>query len=513
MTNQLAAITNSILIIVVVITLFFAYINDRSKPVTKYLMRLGAIVAGWQLCAVMYFLVKNEAFALWTYTAKLVFAALAPIQLLLLCVKFYNAASSHKTTILLRCLYIIPTVTAILALTAPYHNLLRAELYFEQFEPIHVLHNVRGPWFWIHTIYSYILMAAAVIFILYQHIKLPKGFRMPSVLVATGSGIVLLCSFSTVFTSLSRNIDLTLVGLSIAVAFTYAGITVSDGSSLLVHAFDNIFAYLEDYIFILNAKNNVIAMNPSARRWILTLGFSEEIVSFEQIIKELDSLSDSTANAISADEWDYQLTIGQQLSHYNLNKRPIIDQMDKTIGTFAIFTDITRYKLLIERIERSADVDPLTGFGNRRSYEQALESLDEPESLPFSVILGDVNYLKYVNDNMGHTAGDNLLCIIADNLKSASPNGTRIFRIGGDEFVVLLPCMTTDDAEVIVADIREAMVQSSEQSAFDVSIALGIATKDAMEQSIHECIALADRNMYLNKQNDRRIKREQSISQ
>ena len=511
MTNLLAAITYFILIAIDVITLLFAYLRDRTKLVTKHLIRTGVIVIGWQVFAVVYFLSSNEAVALWTYTAKLVFTAFAPVQLLLLSVKFYNANSSRKIMLLFACLCIIPAITAVLALTAPFHNLLRAELFFEQFEPLRVIHNIRGVWFWVHTGYSYVLMVASIIVILFQHSKLPKGFRMPSVFVTIGSAAALASSFFVVFTPYSGVIDLTLVGLSIALVFVYAGIATSDESSLLVQAFDNIFAYIEDYIFVLNSKRTIIEMNPAARNWLYALGIKEEIISFDKLNQELAAITGSTTNIDAVDELDYQLTIGQQISHYTLNQRPIIDQTGRTIGTFAIFTDITRYKLLIERIEQSADVDPLTNLGNRRSYEQALASLDNTSSLPFSVILGDINYLKNVNDNQGHAAGDKLLRTIAQILSNACPAGMHAYRIGGDEFVMLLPRTSTANAESIIANIHETIAQSNERSQGDISIALGVATKETNEQNIFEYITLADSNMYLNKQNDRRIMFEERI--
>ena len=510
MTNLLAAIIYVILIAIVVITLFFAYLRDRTKLVTKNLIRLGVIVVGWQVFAVLYFLISNEAIALWTYTAKLVFAAFAPVQLLLLCVNFYSATYSRKASLLFWCLCIIPTITAILAITAPFHTLLRAEIYFVQFEPLRVLHNERGVWFWVHTGYSYSLMILSVIFILFKHLTLPEGFRMPSMLVSIGSIIALLSSLFVVFTPYSKNIDLTLVSLSIAIVFTYAGITISDGSSLLVQAFDNIFTYIKDYIFILNTKNIIIEMNPAARNWLHLLGFSEEMSSFDEITEKLVFLSESSSDSNVADGRDYQLMIGQQLSHYNLNQRPIIDQTGRTLGTFAIFTDITRHKLLVERIERSAGIDPLTKLGNRRSYEQALEALDEQSSLPLSVILGDVDHLKLVNDSGGHAAGDDLLRTIAQILSSACPNDARVYRIGGDEFVVLLPCTPTASAEAIVMTIHEIIAQNNGPSPYNFSISLGVATKETEEQSLLECIAQADRTMYSNKQNERRVVRESS---
>ena len=505
MTNLLAAIIYFLLIAVVVITLFFAYLRDRTKLVTKHLIRLGLIVVGWQAFAVLYYMTSNEDIALWAYSAKLVFAAFASVQLFVLSVKFYGVLSSRKTTLLFACLCIIPSITAILAITAPFHNLLRAELYFIQFEPLRVLHNVRGLWFWIHTGYSYLLMILSIVFILFQHFKLPKGFRMPSVLVAAGGIIALCSSFLVIFTPYSQHIDLTLAGLSIALLFIYVGIAVSDESSLLVQAFDNIFYYIEDYIFVLNTRRTIIEMNPAARNWLNGLGINGEIVSFDKLNQKLASFNGSYTEIDTADgETDYQLMMENQISHYTLNQRPIIDQAGRTIGTLAIFSDITRYKLLIERIEQSASIDPLTKLGNRRSYEQALENLDNPSSLPLSVILGDVNDLKFINDSIGHAAGDDLLRTVAQILRGVYPNDIGAYRIGGDEFVLLLPCTSTESAEAIAVNIREIIARSNEQASYNISIALGIATKETLDQKLLECISIADRNMYVDKQNNRR---------
>ena len=505
MTNQLVVVTYSVLIAIVALTIFFAYIRDRNKLVTIYLIRLCVITICWQIFAALHFLVNNEAFALWIFDAKLVFVAFAPVQLLLLSYKFYSAKSSRRTVLLFCILSILPAITAILAVTSPFHRLLRAELYFVQFQPLRILNNVRGTWFWIHSAYSYVMMLSSIFIVLYYHTKLPRGFRIPSMLVAIGSAIALFSNVFVLFSPYSQNIDLTLVGLSVALVFTYAGITISDESSLLVQAFDNIFTYLEDYIFILNNNRLIIELNPAAKNWLNMLGMYDNLLSFDELLLKLNQNTTDVSRVFGTGEQDFHLMIGQQVSHYNLSESTITDQSGRTIGTFAIFTDITRYRLLIERIEESAGIDPLTNLGNRRSYEQALDNLDEPTSLPFSVILGDVNGLKLVNDSMGHAAGDGLLRTIAEILRDACPEGMLAYRIGGDEFVMLMPNTSTDDAAVYVADIRKVVAEkNNEDSPYKISIALGIATKDTTDQDILECIAIADKNMYLDKENDRR---------
>ena len=510
MTNLLAAIIHVILISSVALTLFFAYLRDRTKLITKHLFRLGFLAIGWQIFLVLYFLVDSEAMALWFFDAKISFIAFASVQSLLLSINFYNVAPSHKSTPALYLLFLMPVITTILAVTSPFHSLLRVEPFFEQFTPLRVVHNVRGLWFWVHTAYSYIIIVSSIVIVIFKHSKLPRGYRKASAFLVLGGLCSLISNVFVLFTPNSPNIDFTLIGFSVGIIFTYAGITSSDEGSLLVQAHDNIFTYFEDYIFVLNNEYRIIEMNPAAHGWLYTLGVKENIESFDELCEKIPFITDTAIHADVAGEQDLSLMIGPQTSHYNLNKRPVIDQTGRMIGTFAIFRDITRYKLLIERIEQSADIDPLTNIGNRRSYEQALKNLDVPASLPFSVILGDVNNLKTTNDTLGHSAGDKLLQAIAKKLSISCPDGMRVYRIGGDEFVMLLPNTPAANAETIVASIRKNIAKNKEELPYDISIALGIATKETHDQNLLERIALADRNMYLDKQNDRRARRGQA---
>jgi diguanylate cyclase (GGDEF)-like protein len=508
MTNLTAAIIYFIMIAVVAITVLFAYLKDRHKSVTKYLIHLCLITLAWQIFSALSFLIRNESLALWLFHARLAFVAFAPVLLLILAIKFYSEKTSKNFTLSLSLICIVPAITAVLAVTWPSHTFLRTELYFEQIEPLRVMHSSFGPWFWVHAVYSYILMVSAIIYILYQHNKLPKGFRVPSTLIAVGTAIALFFNiFVVFFASYSISIDLTLVGLTVAIVFGYAGISLSDESSLLVQAYDNIFNYLEDYIFILNRNRVIIDSNPAAKTWLQIMDIGKEITQFDALLENLITNNENVPYADYAGEWDFQMTVDQQVTTYSLRERPIIDHAGRQIGSFVILNDVTRYKLLIQHIESDAGVDPITNLGNRRSYEQAITNLDIPASLPFSVILGDVNGLKYVNDHLGHASGDLLLRTIAEALRNACPEGTHAYRIGGDEFVILLPGTPPVEAESVVAAIRSALALHNRASAFDASIALGIATKETEEQNLLACIEQADKEMYLNKQNDRRARR------
>lgn len=146
--------------------------------------------------------------------------------------------------------------------------------------------------------------------------------------------------------------------------------------------------------------------------------------------------------------------------------------------------------------------DPLTGLFNRQHMEETIGILNQDRELPISVIYGDLNGLKMINDALGHEAGDKLLKAIANIMRMSCREKDLIFRIGGDEFLLILKNTSRDQALSVIDRIHQAC-QFYNEKAFDeayfLSISMGLSTREYEEQELEENIQLAEEAMYKRK--------------
>lgn len=167
-------------------------------------------------------------------------------------------------------------------------------------------------------------------------------------------------------------------------------------------------------------------------------------------------------------------------------------------GGVVTFIDITEKKKAQERINYLSYHDPVTSLYNLTFLNEEMRRLDVPRNLPFSVIIGDVNGLKLTNDIFGHEAGDNLLKEISKAIVRSCRADDIIARVGGDEFIMLLPKTTLKDAETI----KDRIYSEVDRGAFNTikgGIALGVSTKIETGENIQEIIKEAEVKMYKNK--------------
>lgn len=189
---------------------------------------------------------------------------------------------------------------------------------------------------------------------------------------------------------------------------------------------------------------------------------------------------------------------------------PIKDNKGRVTGVVIVFRDFSDKKERLEEIEYLSFHDHLTELYNRRYISDAIERLDTKRNLPFSLMAIDVNGLKLTNDAFGHEVGDQLLIHVAKLLKNVCRDEDIVGRMGGDEFIILLPKTSEEEA----LRIKKRIIKKTKTEKFDsviVSLAIGFSVKNKYNESIKEVLKVADNNMYKDKLKYGKIMRSKTI--
>ena len=154
--------------------------------------------------------------------------------------------------------------------------------------------------------------------------------------------------------------------------------------------------------------------------------------------------------------------------------------------------------------ESSATTDFLTKLPNARSLFLQLDSelsRGRRNHVPMAVMVLDLDGFKAVNDRFGHMEGNKVLHIVGTALKAACREYDYVARMGGDEFVVLLPGVEPDDAAVKMADLRDVVREIGQQMFHGnlLTVSIGVANFPGDGSDAEELLAEADRRMYKQK--------------
>jgi diguanylate cyclase (GGDEF)-like protein len=149
---------------------------------------------------------------------------------------------------------------------------------------------------------------------------------------------------------------------------------------------------------------------------------------------------------------------------------------------------------------RRSTLDPLTGLFNRSALEQRLSELDdqpsnEAEGLSHALLLCDLDHFKRVNDNLGHAAGDAVLQDVAYTMRAALRAGDSIYRVGGEEILVVLPGAGESDAVEIAERLRRA-VRDRRPVGVEVTVSIGVALSGSGAVDTDELVGQADAALY-----------------
>jgi diguanylate cyclase (GGDEF)-like protein/PAS domain S-box-containing protein len=208
---------------------------------------------------------------------------------------------------------------------------------------------------------------------------------------------------------------------------------------------------------------------------------------------------------INSGDFDYSKPVEIRFIHKNgdtiwyENKiTPIYNAGGELEAIEGVLRDISERKATEMRLSYLSFHDSLTDLYNRAYFEEELNRLDTERQLPLSVIIGDVNGLKLINDAFGHDEGDRILISFSNVLKSCCRAEDIVARWGGDEFSMLLPKTGEEVARKIEQRIKERATKVS-GGKIPLSVSLGTSTKRESKEDFSKITKKAEDNMYSQK--------------
>ena len=206
-----------------------------------------------------------------------------------------------------------------------------------------------------------------------------------------------------------------------------------------------------------------------------------------------------------------RLNDGGNIQYYLSSKYPLYGDNNEIIGTWGISRNITELKNIEKELEhtnkklsRLARVDDLSGLYNRRFFYESLSSLitgggKTRGGVTLSLIAIDMDNLKKINDKYGHPHGDDAIRIMASALKTSARGADSCFRVGGDEFMVVLPNRGLQEACEVAKRISDTVYNSTMPFEHDeedrLTISQGVSTFHK-GMDISEFISSADKCLY-----------------
>lgn len=271
---------------------------------------------------------------------------------------------------------------------------------------------------------------------------------------------------------------------------------------------------------IVNAQPDIIFINDGSGNYLdchanhsNTLVASKEDIIGKNIYDTLPAkhaerileLIQETLRTAELQYYEYQLNFDKTQKTFEARIVKITDN-----EVLSIIRDITAEKKERELILNLSYKDQLTGIYNRRYFEERSEAINKSEFLPLAMIMIDVNGLKLTNDAFGHLMGDELLKKVASHLNAHCSNDAFVSRIGGDEFIMLLPNTTNEEAQELVSTLYSE-INNDNLGNVVISISIGWAVRNSMKQTLKEVFIESEDHMYRRKITEGQSMRNQTI--
>lgn len=439
-------------------------------------------------------------------------------------------------------LFFIPILTLILAFTNTNHKLLMIN------QALMLKLNKYGPYFLIHSVYSYGCIILALYYLIRFAIKNSGFFSKQAMLVIGGSAIPLIINFlGTVKFIDTTQFDLC-SSFSFAMFFYWLAIIKYDFLNIMPIALQQVVNQISNGLLVLNKDYLLIDFNITIETMfsgILTLKKKENIFNITQKInlseEEIRAVLRQAANENRTITIEKEIRVNDFDKYFNIDLTPMYLKQ-RCIGIIVLFKDITEHKQYILTLEsknkeldaanaelqaqneeiqelniklkKLSEIDVLTGAYNRRFFNEYYEiektralnqigyKKEEKNKVNLGIAILDIDNFKIINDTYSHIVGDNVLKQFVQKVKTITLSSDIVCRYGGEEFVIIFTNTSREGAIRTAEKIRKEVAKhqflfNEEIKDLHVTVSIGFATfDDDCGKEKNNILMIADERLY-----------------
>lgn len=432
-----------------------------------------------------------------------------PAAWVFLVLSYTGQAWLHKNRFLF---LIIPSLTNLVLWTNPFHHwFMGSPRITNASAPFPVLVADYQFWFYfVHAPYAYLCILTAVIILVHSMTKMDEIYKIQAslllvaILLPTISDVLYVLGYSPV-----RYYNYTTAVFSVSSFILLQALFRFGFLDLLPLARDTVIDNLDIGITVLDHKDRIIYLNPSARQ---LFHISPDIIG-----KPIDTLPSDFLQKIVLLKRENRTEMDVEVNeapgrYFDLRLSPVCNRHGLQIGQVVTSHDITERVQLFNQVQALSIQDSLTGIFNRRHFielcrHEIAHCLRTLEA--FTVVMIDLDHFKNINDAYGHAVGDQVLIAFTRLTQSILRQYDIFGRLGGEEFALMLIGVTEAESYQIIERLRSTIEKNpalNQEDTIPFTASFGAVSSQRLSSNnleIEKMLRLADQALYQAKQSGR----------
>lgn len=464
----------------------FSYFLTKTKPSkSRFFLALTFIsVAFWNFCLLISVSLSDEMTKILFHELKYLGVTTLSVHIFLFTVYFSNLGGAitqrHITA-----LYSFPIFSMLVVVTNNYHHLFRKSIWVGMQAGVGIVFTQSGILFYVIAFVMYSMSLLSTLICVNRIISVAQVHRMKYVMLLNSIiGPFVINAFYNVFDMNSQSIDPTPIVMGVMAILMYFAYKLDRAFDITPVAREQVFRQIAQPVFVTNTDYLINDFNAMAEKEFNLSAKDTLGQHIERICPKI-----LTSNKLE-----------NQGRIYEIQKSDMVRSSGANIGHAFSLRDITEKELYMMQLQLLSYHDSLTDVYNKHYLNEWKDEI-KMTMLPIGLIYSDMNFLKKINDTYGHEIGDQMIIDMARALKAITEDQGIVVRLGGDEFLIVLPSVSQEGLNEIVQKIKAIELP---YEAISTSVSVGVEMMYDIKEDFYEVMKRADLAMYEDKKSCKR---------